>query len=128
MADITKIYDKNKGTTYNIGGSNKMKLVAEGTMNYDSDSEIYYTNISPLKQNKLYLFKIDSEYDDHSFIVLTNSLSLAISPVLFSNAAGTIYFAFSDGMAEVFDNDNNTIDLYDGSLFKIYELPFELED
>lgn len=134
---ITKIKNKQTGEVYDIGGNNKLKLVAEGQFENDEAT----INGKYLEDGKMYLFCMSNSMQDLAqsvvFYVLDGGSeflihsyesggdSQTISEILIQNREwnGSILVTIKP-----LYNPNYQIqglELYQES-FKIYELPFSL--
>ena len=127
--EINKIYDKSTGTTYDIGGSNKMKLVATGIpYNHKADQ---FNVEGHIELNKTYLFEfVDVDNDGifgQTIVVFTTDYQIAKN-VSMNNIDGVtkqynMFFDFSNvtvGSTSVLGK------LYSETTLNIYELPFSL--
>lgn len=124
---INKIKDKQTGEVYEIGGSNKLKLVAEGTFLLNGS---VYNPIYNFESNKCYLIQIFE--GEASYIAVQ----------LWTDGSGRGWAITNDeaNMGEIVCievhrtfvtvtslNTSNFLQDYEGYPYKVYELPFALE-
>lgn len=125
---INKIKDKQTGEYHDIGGL-KCKLVDTGTLEYDEGYNGYKPIYNFIK-NKFYIIVVGAE-ENEDFSVMglcTKNGTITTQMTFDSGNAYSIYFSqFDNHDAYIRNHIDDNITLYDGSLYKIYELPFALE-
>lgn len=123
---IKKIYDRDTGNIYDVGADNKLKLVAEGTLEIEGYG---YKPIYNFEANKCYLIQIFE--NEVSFISVQlwiddNYRGFAITND-YSNAGELVYVTIGNTFFEVYTlREGSYVQDYEGYLYKIYELPFSM--
>lgn len=129
---ITKIKNKQTGEVYDIGGSNKLKLIAEGQMIQESLG-VEANLEEPLEINKIYLFQsvdsvmggyIDVYFKTNSELGYTSS-TITYLYELEEDLAIVCKFIYYDNKIEILPMQGGEYVFY-ANEFRIYELPFSL--
>lgn len=125
---IKKIYDRETGNIYDVG-DNKLKLVAEGVLEWDEENNYYkpINNINELKENVQYLIKLeDIDGGIMTFVGEFNNWYMTSQYVYNYNYDVVHSMFIHKDFTNLVTLDMSTFDGAEGYTYKIYELPFSL--
>lgn len=123
---IKKIYDRDTGNIYDVGADNKLKLVAEGTLEWDDDNGCYNVNFN-VKENKYYLLELHDAGDSlltHTFCY--TSAGFSIPDTFESKWSGVWIKGYGYGNELYLYEQDELTEGYVGVQYKVYELPFSM--
>ena len=124
---INRIKDKQTGEYHDIGGL-KCKLVAEGVLEYDTNSDLY-NGTYKYEQGKWYAIIITFvDYIEYYSIGLGRNGDMNTIPAADGgDALIIIKTSENESSIMVLPSVDSIENMYNGYNYKVYELPFALE-
>lgn len=126
---IKKIYDRDTGNVYDVGADDKLKLVAEGTLEKNEELGDYkpINNINELKENVQYLIKLENTDGDLMTCVGEFKKKFMTSQFVYDYGYDKVYSVFiHKDFTRLVTYDMNSYEYAEGYTYKIFELPFSL--